>query len=81
MTSGIVLFEVSDVAASARLAERLSDRWNVVLSAERRDVMVVVAELRPGPVDIAALLRDVEAWIEEVRRELAIHRVVDEKEG
>jgi hypothetical protein len=65
MTSEFVHFEVSDVAASARLAERLSDRWNIVLSAERSDVMVLVVELRPGPRDLAVLLRDVEAWVEE----------------
>lgn len=64
MTSDFVVFEVSDVAASARLAEALSDRWNIVLSAERSDVMVVVVELRPRPGDLAVLLRDVEAWVE-----------------
>jgi len=65
MTSEFVRFEVSDVAASARLAERLSDHWNVVLSAERSDVMVLVVELRHGPRDLGVLLRDVEAWVEE----------------
>ena len=65
MTSGIVLFEVSDVAASARLAERLADRWNVILSAERSDVMVLLVELQPTTDDMALLLRDVEAWLEE----------------
>jgi hypothetical protein len=64
MASDFVVFEVSDVAASARLAELLADRWNVVLSAERSDVMVVVVELRPRPGDLAVLLRDVEAWVE-----------------
>jgi len=61
MTSGIVLFEVSDVAASARLAERLADRWNVILSAERSDVMVLLVELQPTTDNMALLLRDVEA--------------------
>ena len=65
MTSDFVAFEVSDVAASDRLAELLSDRWNVVLSAERSDVMVVVVELRSGPGDVAGLLRGVEAWVED----------------
>jgi hypothetical protein len=65
MTSEFVLFEVSDVAASARLAELLADRWNVVLSAERGDVMVVIVELRPAADDVAVLLRDVEAWVDE----------------
>jgi len=65
MTSGIVLFEVSDVAASARLAERLADRWNVILSAERSDVMVLLVELQPTTDDMALLSRDVEAWLEE----------------
>jgi hypothetical protein len=64
-TGEFVHFEVSDIAASARLAERLSDRWNVVLSAERSDVMVVMVELRPRPRELAVLLRDVEAWVEE----------------
>jgi hypothetical protein len=65
MTSEFVLFEVSDVAVSARLAERLAGRWNVVLSAERGDMMVVIVELRPAADDFAVLLREVEAWIEE----------------
>ena len=64
MTGDLVHFEVSDVAASARLAERLSDRWNVVLSAEP-DVMVLVVELHAAALDVALLLREVEAWVEE----------------
>lgn len=65
MTSEFVQFELTDVAASARLAERLADRWNVVLSAARSDVIVLLVELRPRPGDVAVLLRDVEAWIEQ----------------
>jgi hypothetical protein len=65
MTSEFVLFEVSDVAASARLAELLADRWNVVLSAELGDAMAVIVELGPAADDIAVLLREVEAWVEE----------------
>ena len=65
MTSEFVRFEVSDVAASARLAERLADRWNVVLLVGQGHVMGVLAELRPAADDVAVLLRDVEAWVEE----------------
>lgn len=64
MTSEVVFFEVADIAASARLAERLAARWNVLLT-ERWDLVVVVAELRSGGDDVAVLLREVEAWVEE----------------
>jgi len=63
--SEVALFEVFDLAAAARLAELLADRWEVAVSAEGREVMVVLVELWPEPDDIATLLRRVEAWVEE----------------
>ena len=47
-----VHFEVADFATAVRL---LQDD----------DLSVVTTELRPGPTDLALLLREVEAWIEE----------------
>jgi hypothetical protein len=60
-----VLLEIVDVASAARLAERLVGRWNVELSADRREVMVVLVELGAESADLALLLREVEAWVEE----------------
>ena len=45
--------------------ERLAERWHVIITAERREIMVVLAELRPEADDLAGLLRAVEAWVEE----------------
>jgi hypothetical protein len=64
-STGAVRFEIPGIAASARLVRRLARRWNVVLRAAHRDLNVVVAELRGEPDDLAALLREVEAWVEE----------------
>jgi hypothetical protein len=63
--SETALFEVHDVASSARLAGRLAERWKVAVTAERRDIVVVHAELKPDVEDVAALLREVEEWVEE----------------
>jgi hypothetical protein len=63
--SDAVAFELADVPLSTRLAERLARRRNVILSAERQDVMVVLAELGPEPEDLIGLLREVEGWVEE----------------
>jgi hypothetical protein len=63
--SETALFEVPDVASSARLAGRLAGRWNVVVTAEQQEVMVVHAELNPDVDDVAVLLREVEQWVEE----------------
>jgi hypothetical protein len=64
-STGAIRFEIPGIAASTRLVRRLARRWNVVLRAAHRDLNVVVAELRGGPDDLAALLREVEAWVEE----------------
>lgn len=58
------LFEVPDIASAAGLATRLAEGWSVVVNAERPDTFCVVAELRGEPGDVAALLREVEAWVE-----------------
>ena len=64
-STATVRFEIPGIAASARLVRRLARRWNVVLRASHSDLNVVVAELRGEPDDLAALLREVEAWVEE----------------
>ena len=61
----VVLFEVMDVAASARLAERLARRWDVELNTLRRQTIVLLVDLRPGPEDLGVLLREVEEWVED----------------
>jgi hypothetical protein len=60
-----VLFEVVDIAAAARLAERLARYWNVELNTERRKTIVLLVEPRREPRDLAFLMRQVEAWVEE----------------
>jgi hypothetical protein len=59
----VVLFEVVDIGASARLAERLAQRRNVELNTERGKAVVVLAELQPEARDLAVLLREVESWV------------------
>jgi len=63
--SETALFEVPDVASSARLAGRLAGRWKVAVTAEKREVVTVLAELKPEVEDVAVLLREVEDWVEE----------------
>jgi hypothetical protein len=58
-------FEVPDIASSVRLAERLADRWQVAVTAERKEVVGVHADLNPEVDDMAVLLREVEDWVEE----------------
>jgi hypothetical protein len=60
----LVHFEIADLAAAVRLTRRLASRWTVSLQ-ERRDVNLVTARLRERSGDLAVLLRDVEAWVEE----------------
>jgi hypothetical protein len=60
----LVHFEIADLAAAVRLTRRLASRWTVSLQ-ERRDVNLVTARLRARSTDLAVLLRDVEAWVEE----------------
>jgi len=59
------LFEIADVAAAAGLAERLARRWDVFVTLEGTDTVGVRAVLPREPEDVAALLREVEAWVEE----------------
>src|SRR5438874_11478818 len=59
------LFEIADVAAAAGLAERLARRWDVFVTLEGTDTVGVRAVLPPEPADVAALLRRVDAWVEE----------------
>lgn len=58
-------FELADVALAADLAERLAPRWKVAVKAEGNDAVVVGAELRADPDDVAILLREVEAFVAE----------------
>lgn len=60
----LVNFEIADLAAAVRLTRRLAARWTVSLH-ERRDVNLVTARLRARSTDLAVLLRDVEAWVED----------------
>jgi hypothetical protein len=59
-----VHFEIADLAGAVRLTRRLAPSWTVSLH-ERRDVNLVTARLRERPGDLAVLLRDLEAWVEE----------------
>lgn len=59
-----VHFEVADFSTAVRLTRRLGhDR--VVALLQDNDLNVVTTELRSEPTDLAVLLREVEAWIEE----------------
>jgi hypothetical protein len=60
----VVHVEIADLAAAVRLTRRLAPRWTVSLH-ERRDVNLVTARLREHSADLAVLLRDLEAWVEE----------------
>ena len=60
----LVHFEIADLAAAVRLTRRLASTWTVSLQ-ERRDVNLVAARLRRPSRDLAVLLREVEAWVEE----------------
>jgi hypothetical protein len=62
--TNLVHFEIADLAGAVRLTRRLAPRWTVSLN-ERRDVNLVTARLRERPGDLAVLLRDLEAWVEE----------------
>jgi hypothetical protein len=72
-----VHFEVADFATAVRLTRRLGhDRMVALLQDE--DLNVVTTELRSGPSDLAVLLRQVEAWIEEESL-CAIRYLVDDR--
>jgi hypothetical protein len=59
-----VHFEVADFATAVRLTRRLGHERMVALLQDN-GLNVVTTELRSGPIDLAVLLREVEAWIEE----------------
>ena len=59
-----VQFEIPDLAAAVRLTRLLGELWNVSLH-DRSDINLVSAVLRSDPLDLAVLLRKVEAWIRE----------------
>jgi hypothetical protein len=59
-----VQFEIPDLAAAVRLTRLLGELWNVSLR-DRSDINLVSAVLRSDPLDLALLLRKVEAWIRE----------------
>ena len=59
-----VHFEVPDFAAAARLTRRLGHTRAAALLNDE-EVNVVSAEVTSAPNDLAVLLREVEAWVEE----------------
>ena len=59
-----VHFEVTEFATAVRLTRRLGHERMVALLQDN-DLNVVTTELRSDPTDLAVLLRQVEAWIEE----------------
>jgi hypothetical protein len=59
-----VQFDIPDLAAAVRLTRLLGELWNVSLR-DRSDINLVSAVLRSDPLDLALLLREVEAWIRE----------------
>jgi hypothetical protein len=65
MDSDTVRFEVVELATAVRLAQRLARSRPVILLAESEYVKAVVAELHGASTDLAALLREVEAWVRE----------------
>jgi hypothetical protein len=60
-----VHFEVPEFAAAVRLTRRLGRVWLVSLMHEEQEVNVVTAAVRSDPSDLAVLLREVEAWVDE----------------
>ena len=72
-----VHFEVADFATAVRLTRRLGQDRMVALLQDN-DLNVVTTEVRSGPTDLAVLLRQVEAWIEEESL-LAIRYLVDDR--
>ena len=72
-----VHFEVADFATAVRLTRRLGHERMVALLQDD-ELNVVTTELRSGPTDLAVLLREVEAWIEEESL-CALRYLVDDK--
>jgi hypothetical protein len=63
-SADLVQFEIAELASAVRLTRRLAPTRKVSLY-EREDVNLVQAELQADRRDLAVLLRDVEAWVEE----------------
>jgi hypothetical protein len=63
MVSDTIRFEVVELATAVRLAQRLGRNRSVILVAESEYVKSVVAEVHPGPADLAELLHDAEDWV------------------
>ena len=59
-----VHFELANFVTAVRLTRRLG-RGRTVALLQDDDINIVSAEVQSGPDDLAALLREVEAWIEE----------------
>jgi hypothetical protein len=79
--SETVQFEIADMAAAVRLSRSIGRNWDVGLLVEGDEVRsdeasVVVAELRNCSDDLALLLREVEAWVEQESL-LAIRFIID----
>jgi hypothetical protein len=72
-----VHFEVTEFATAVRLTRRLGHERMVAL-LQKDELNVVTTELRSGPTDLAVLLRQVEAWIEEESL-CAIRYLVDDR--
>jgi hypothetical protein len=60
-----VHFELADFVTAVRLTRRLGHGRRAVALLQDDDINVVTAEVRSEPNDLALLLREVEAWVEE----------------
>jgi hypothetical protein len=72
-----VHFEITEFATAVRLTRRLGNDRMVALLQDN-DLNVVTTEVRSGPTDLAVLLRQVEAWIQEESL-CAIRFLVDDR--
>ena len=72
-----VHFEVAEFSSAVRLTRRLGHERMVALLQDN-DLNIVTTELRSEPTDLAVLLRQVEAWIEEESL-CAIRYLVDDR--
>ena len=72
-----VHFEVTEFATAVRLTRRLGHQRTVALLQDE-ELNVVTTEVRSDPTDLAVLLREVEAWIEEESL-CAIRYLVDDR--
>jgi hypothetical protein len=60
--SDVISFEIASYVAAKRLLARLRPVWDGEID-DGDTVWLVVVELRPRREDLAALLRDVESWV------------------